>query len=78
MEQRYAEPTRHERGAFMTVYKVMGDKDDYSYFIQISTDEEHPNWQRAGTVFEKAFEDKLENKEFMDECLRLYRIDKEY
>lgn len=78
MEQRFSPPTSQVEAPYKTIMKVQeGEDASCNYYIQIARAEEKPQWIRVGMFLEKAFENFIDNKEFIDECLRLFEPKKE-
>ena len=46
-------------------------------YIQISKDEERPEWKSMGDFLMIAFAEQLDKKIFIDQCLLMYRLQKE-
>lgn len=69
---KYSHPTMFDKEAAGTIYRCMNDSKDYDYFIQVNSNQDAPQWERVGTILEKAFEDFYSNGNFVTECLRLY------
>lgn len=75
---RYSVPGRYDIAPHGTIYRVQaGEETSTELYIQLG--EESPNWLKIGTLLELAFKDLLEDPNFIQECLRLYRsTTKEY
>lgn len=75
--QRYCPPTKLDVAPFGTIYHVMVDSDIPQHlYIQVSEDETAPQWERMGVFLEKVFEEFLNDDTFVDECLRLFKHNK--
>ncbi len=72
MDDRYSAPTRHEKAPYKTIVRVHNDSEQWNYYIQISRNEEIPNWLPLGKFFEKAFDSYTTNTKFIEECIRLF------
>ena len=68
---RYTIPGRFDNAPWSTLCKVMGEGDIYELYIQISRDDEHPDWVKLGALLDKTFTELLEDKEFIHCCLEL-------
>lgn len=68
---RYKVPTKFDFAEYGAACRVQ-DGDSVSYFIQLSADEEKPNWVPLGNFLEKAFSSYITHGRFLHECLRLY------
>ena len=68
---RYSAPGRYDVAKCGTICKVVGDNGVYELFVQLSEDESVANWQRMGSLLEKAFKSFLERQEFIRLCLAL-------
>jgi hypothetical protein len=73
---KYTHPSAYDFHPYATQWLLVNDTEK-EMFIQLSEDDSHPQWERMGDVLETAFFDFMGNKEFMDECLRLYKYKKE-
>ncbi len=74
---RYQVMNNKEKAPYATACKVVkgydgGPDEEASFYIQISKNEEKPNWIPIGSFLEGAFKDMFEDETFLDECLRLY------
>lgn len=68
---RYTHPTVFETAPYGTIWKEMGDDDNYCLFIQLGKGS-LVNWVRMGTFLEKAFKKEVLDKTFIKDCLDLY------
>lgn len=69
---RYSAPTNLDKMPFATQWKQLHDDEAFDLFIQLGTEEE-PEWRSMGGMLELAFYDILFNEAFLNECLRLYK-----
>lgn len=67
---RHTVPTKYDTAPYGTLCYSMKDEDEYKLFIQLSTIEE-ARWEPIGYLLEMAFEEKLDNEEFINEILNL-------
>ena len=74
IQVKYAVPTKFMTAPYGTICRVMKDDNELELYIQISPEESIPMWEKLGNLFEKAFEDFLVNDEFVQDCLRLYKV----
>lgn len=66
-------PTQFEVQPVNTIYKVNNDNGNFSYYIQLSSDEKM-NWQPIYYMLDCIFKDKFYiNEEFMSELIALYQ-----
>jgi hypothetical protein len=83
---RYSVPGRYDLALFGTIVRVQaGDEKSTELYIQLAEDfhlDPHgsrqepfttPHWLKIGELLEIAFKDLLEDPNFIQECLRLYR-----
>ena len=69
---RYSIPGRYDMAPYGTIYRVQaGEEQSTELYIQLG--DESPQWQKIGTLLELAFKDLIEDPQFIQECLRLYR-----
>lgn len=64
-----------EQAPYATICKVVKGYDgneEESFYIQISKNEEKPNWITMGEFLEVAFRGRFEKKPFIEECLKKY------
>jgi hypothetical protein len=73
---KYTRPSSYDFEPYLTQW-VFNEDTAKEVYIQMSQDEERPHWERAGSVLECAFYDFLPRKEFMEECLRLFKYKQE-
>lgn len=74
---RYQPVTNHEHAPYTTIVKVInnydtGNREDASFYIQISKKEEKPNWISMGEFLETAYQGKFKDSAFINKCLRLF------
>lgn len=68
---KYNVPNKYEEAPFGTVYRIMGDGEDSSLWIQVSQDST-PHWIKSGEFFEKIYNHSLEDKKFLNRSLEHY------
>lgn len=69
---RYTPPSRFDQAPFgKIVYVAQGDEKKNEIYIQLSPDETNANWQKIGVLFESIFADLSNDKDFIQECLKL-------
>lgn len=68
---KYVRPNKFTHEPYGTIHTIkFGDSRER--YIQVSKDEDNPNWIPLGTFLEKAFEHQLGDRSFIDETLHLY------
>ena len=82
MAVRYAKPEYNEMAPYMTIVKVVegtgGDDERVTgYYIQTAKENnaitwQTPKWMNMGEFLQKVFEDKFEDREFIDMIVRSY------
>ncbi len=70
--EKYSVPTKFTQKPHGTICKVMKDNEEFDFYIQVSHDINFPKWEKFGTILEKAFENSIDNEEFIKICLNLY------
>jgi hypothetical protein len=73
---KFVAPSQFDREPFGTRW-IEVNEGVSKYFIQLSEDINNPEWRSLGSFFECVFADLLEDREFMNECLRLYSYNKD-
>lgn len=68
-------PASFHREPYMTQWHVVRSDDPVICFIQISQDENVPQWTRLGYLLEKMLLDKANDVAFMEECIIKYNQD---
>lgn len=75
----WRKPTSLDKADQKTIWKYQyGEKEDnryaaVSYFIQVSTHAQRPNWQPVGHLLESTYEDKIQSDTaFVDVLCRAY------
>lgn len=68
---RICPPSRYDRAPHGTLCYVNGENKIDGY-IQMSNDDEHPQWMPIGEFLWAVFREDLQNTEFIDECLHHY------
>ena len=53
---KYTAPTKYEKAPHGTIYKTITGDNKFEYYIQISIDPEHNEWERLGNLLERMFE----------------------
>jgi hypothetical protein len=73
MHIQYTVPTKFQEADFGTIIKVSGDNDTFHLWIQVEHKQEAPpHWISSGEFFSMLWDYDLEDKKFVDECLRKY------
>lgn len=76
VERRYTELTKKDKAPMCTIaYVIDGDKE--IPYIQTSPIENEPEWILLHTFLGEIFDEYIENKEFVDECMRIYHNKKD-
>lgn len=70
MERIYP-PTRYDIAPYRTICYVKGIETT-SVYIQLNDDEQAPDWVTIGDFLTKAFNNKLQDGLFIDECIKHY------
>lgn len=71
----YKVPGKLDFAEYGAICKVQ-DGDHTCMFIQLSADEERPQWMPVGIFLEKTFGEFLTHGKFLHECLRIYKHQK--
>lgn len=66
---RYTAPTRYDKAAWGSICKVMSDSDEFSYYIQITKNEDHAHWVKVEDFLSNVFYEYIENQNFILACL---------
>jgi hypothetical protein len=74
---RYTRPTGFDFAPYGQQWIFMNDGDKQETYIQANEDEDSPKWERMGVLLEIAFEDLFKKKEFIYECLRMFKYKEE-
>lgn len=74
---RYAPPTKYLKEPLGAICKVLHDNSEYTYYVQISTDNEYAHWIKVGEFLEKAFIRYIKNPVFVSACLNLASCNQE-
>ena len=73
---KYSVPNKLVKAPFASIIKKINDTTgeiiNYDLYIQISSDEENPEWLEVGKFLLLALEDKLHNPDYLNEMLRLF------
>lgn len=69
---RHCPPTRFDYAVPGTIWECIIGKNRTDYYIQCSSNEIKPEWERMCFILEKAFEQFFKNDAFMEEVLSLY------
>lgn len=77
-ELHYNPPTHFNKDVHGQIWKMEAENKEIIFYIQTSKDSESPNWQRLGTVMEKAFTDLFPNDLFIKQCLKMYEYQSEH
>lgn len=72
MEVRITGPTNLNAFPYKTVWKYKISNSESWYYIQTSEDHTDPKWIRIGPMLEIGFKDFYENKDFIDQIVKLY------
>lgn len=71
--ERIFPPTRYDKAPYRQIVRVKDEEGcGEEFYIQLSDDEENPYWELLGELFVKAFKSKLDDDEFIDECIKKY------
>ena len=74
IQVKYSVPNKFMKAPYGTICKVIRDNDELELYIQTSPEEATPIWEKLGHLFEKAFNDFLDKDDFIEDCLRLYKM----
>jgi len=74
---KYTAPNEFDREPFGKIWIEITDDQCPQYWIQLSEDQEHPQWQTMGKFFESVFVKFIDNNDFMEQCLRLFKYHKD-
>ena len=67
---RYNKPSRLDNAPFGTMYEVIVEHEQPAeFFIQVSRDDQAPNWLSRGAFLELAFSKELREDKFIENCL---------
>jgi hypothetical protein len=66
---RYTPPTRYDIAEYGARCKVMESEKPIDLYVQISKDEQSPNWKRMGDFLELAFAKEIHEDDFINQCL---------
>jgi hypothetical protein len=70
---RYTTPTRYDKASYGAVCKILREGEKHEYYIQVSHDNiENSEWMRVGDFLEIAFRKAINDRIFIDDCLKLY------
>jgi len=67
---KYSVPTKLETAPFGTVWKALVGDSGHQIYLQTSKDEQNPQWERAGYVLEKVFQESLKDDVFIERILK--------
>ncbi len=68
---RYSAPTKYDTALYGAIWIQMLD-DCKDMYIQVSKDDQNPQWIRIGKFLEKAFSANLFDEDFISKCLEAY------
>lgn len=68
---RYSAPTKYDSAEYGQIWRQQLDN-RYEQYIQVSKDEEKPEWIKMGVFLEKALCHKFYDETFIKECLKQY------
>jgi hypothetical protein len=63
-------PGKYNLEPYKTVWKVEGTDNPDLKYIQISKDEQSPNWVTIGDFLQLVFKPEIEKEEFLEECFK--------
>jgi hypothetical protein len=66
---KYVTPTKYDKAPLKCIWKVIDQEQSY---IQVSEDQENPQWIEIGSFLQKSFGNFMNNKNFVDECFRAF------
>ena len=69
---KYSVPTKYDHASFATIWEHHTDNHKPDLYIQLARDDENPRWERISFLLETAFENMLDDPEFMEDILRLF------
>lgn len=67
---KYSVPTKLETAPWGTTWKALVGESGHEIYIQVSRDEQNPQWERAGTVLEQVFQESLKDEVFIERILK--------
>ncbi len=70
---KYHVPTKFDIYPYATIWSVIGDESIIDRYIQLSEQEDCPNWENLGSFLEKCLLVHLDNQEFISMCLTAYK-----
>jgi len=66
-------PTRYDKAPYRQIDCVKDeDGAGEECYIQLSDDEENPQWEIIGEFLHKVFKHKLSDEQFIDDCIKRY------
>lgn len=69
---RYTPPSRYDKAEYGKICKLVDD-DKSIFYIQTSSDLEHPEWMRTADLMELVFKDFIKEPDFISACLGLLK-----
>lgn len=69
----FTTPTRHYSAPYGSIVNCNLGEDLHVLYIQTAYDDEIPDWQVYSIFLEKALVSFMDNEQFRNECLQLYR-----
>lgn len=66
---RYTPPTRYDVAEYGARCQVMESDKPIDLYIQISKDEQSPNWKRMGDFLEMVYSQEIHEEKFIQDCL---------
>lgn len=70
---KYAAPNAFVSAPQGTICRVFDDSGDTQLYIQLGKEEQIPRWATLGQFFEVAFENFVDNDEFIQDCMKIYQ-----
>lgn len=71
---RHCAPTRLDALPYRTLWIHWVTKDKTDYYMQTSEDSNKPQWESMGDIMINAFRNFMQDDQFIDECLNLYKL----
>lgn len=69
---KFANPSILDKHPYKTVWKSCKNTEQSDVYIQLSIDDENPNWVRFGSILERLLEDEILHKDFIDQVIEIF------
>lgn len=70
--EKFSVPTKFDMAPYGTVWKSLGDGENYELWIQACRDQFDPQWIKMGSFLERVYKDKFTDEKWLNEILKLY------